>query len=149
MPCDPKEILLYAINATQTQATQKQINFNLDCPINIPKVQADNEKTAWVLTNLISNAIRYSHELATIFLTVKAMENNVLISVTDTGQGIAPQYQDKIFERYFRVPGSKKDGTGLGLSISKEFIEAQNGQIKLESELGKGSTFTVILNAVA
>jgi signal transduction histidine kinase len=77
------------------------------------------------------------------------MENNVLISVTDTGQGIAPQYQDKIFERYFRVPGSKKDGTGLGLSISKEFIEAQNGQIKLESELGKGSTFTVILNAVA
>lgn len=149
IPCDPKEIILYAINATQAQATQKQIKFNLDCPVKISKIQADNEKTAWVLTNLISNAIRYSYEKSIIFLKATAVENKVYISVIDTGQGIATEYQDKIFERYFRVPGTKKEGTGLGLSISKEFIEAQNGQIKLESELGKGSTFTVVLNAVA
>jgi PAS domain S-box-containing protein len=149
IPCDPKEIILYAINATQTQATQKQIKFNLNCPDSIAKIQADNEKTAWVLTNLISNAIRYSYDNSTILIKAQTIEKKVHISVTDSGQGIAPQYLDKIFERYFRVPGTKKEGTGLGLSISKEFIEAQNGQIKLESELGKGSTFTVVLNAVA
>ena len=65
----------------------------------------------------------------------------------DTGQGIAPQYKDKIFDRYFRIPGSHKDGTGLGLAISKEFIEAQGGEIKVESDYGAGSIFEVILNA--
>jgi len=146
MPSNPKEILLYAINATQTQADQKQINFDIDCPENISKVQADKEKTAWVLTNLISNAIRYSYDHSTIYLTIKELNDKIQISVRDTGQGIAPQYKDKVFERYFRVPGTKKEGTGLGLAISKEFIEAQNGQIRVDSEFGSGSTFTVTLN---
>lgn len=146
LPSDPKEILLYAINATKTQADQKQINFEINCPDNISKIQADNEKTAWVLTNLISNAIRYSYDNATIYLAIQQTSNQVQISVRDTGQGIAPQYKDKIFDRYFRVPGTKKEGTGLGLAISKEFIEAQGGRINVESEFGAGSTFTLTLN---
>lgn len=68
--------------------------------------------------------------------------------VKDTGQGIAPQYKDKVFDRYFRVPGTKKEGTGLGLAISKEFIEAQGGQITVESDFGAGSIFTVQLNRI-
>lgn len=148
LPADPKEILSYAINATQTQADQKQIKFEIDCPENILKVQADVEKTAWVLTNLISNAIRYSYDNSTIYLTIKEQNKKIQISVRDTGQGIAPQYKDKVFDRYFRVPGTKKEGTGLGLAISKEFIEAQNGQIKVDSEFGAGSTFSVILNTL-
>lgn len=147
LPADPKEILLYAMNATKTQADQKQIAFEIDCPDKISKVQADNEKTAWVLTNLISNAIRYSYDNSTIYLTIKEQNKKVQISVRDTGQGIAPQYKDKVFDRYFRVPGTTKEGTGLGLAISKEFIEAQNGQIKVESEFGAGSTFSVTLNS--
>lgn len=146
LPSDPKEILLYAINATKTQADQKQINFEINCPDNISKIQADNEKTAWVLTNLISNAIRYSYDNATIYLAIQQTSNQVQISVRDTGQGIAPQYKDKIFDRYFRVPGTKKEGTGLGLAISKEFIEAQGGHITVDSEFGAGSTFTLTLN---
>ena len=67
------------------------------------------------------------------------------ISVRDTGQGIAPQYKEKIFNRYFSVPGTKKEGTGLGLAISKEFIEAQNGHIHVESEIGTGSNFSFTL----
>ena len=62
------------------------------------------------------------------------------------GQGIAPQYKDKILGRYFRVPGTKKEGTGLGLAISKEFMEAQGGQINVDSEFGAGSTFILTLN---
>ncbi|SFF00471.1 sensor histidine kinase [Thermoflexibacter ruber] len=146
LPSDPKEILQYAINATKAQADQKQIQFQLSYPDKVSKIQADNEKTAWVLTNLISNAIQYSYDNSTIFLTIKETKEQVSFSVKDTGQGIAPQYKDKIFDRYFRVPGTKKEGTGLGLAISKEFIEAQGGQITVESEFGAGSTFTLILN---
>lgn len=146
LPSDPKEILFYAMNATKTQADQKQITFEWSCPENVSKIQADKEKTTWVLTNLISNAIRYSYDNSTIYLTIQQTTNQVQISVRDTGQGIAPQYKDKIFDRYFRVPGTKKEGTGLGLAISKEFIEAQGGQISVESEFGAGSTFVVTLN---
>lgn len=145
---DPLEILNYAINANKTQADQKRVKFEILCEKNLPKVQADNEKTAWVLTNLISNAIRFSYENATIFLQIATKNNQVVFMVKDTGQGIAPEYKDKIFDRYFQVPGAKKEGSGLGLAISKEFIEAQNGQLSVESELGAGSTFSVCLNAV-
>jgi len=147
LPSDPKEILLFAIQATQTQADQKQIKFEINCPENIPKVQADTEKTTWVLTNLISNAIRYSYDHSIIFLNIKSIDNCVEISVRDTGQGIAPQYKNKIFDRYFKVPGTKVEGTGLGLAISKEFIEAQGGNIMVESEYGLGSIFTISLNS--
>lgn len=148
LPSDPKEIVLYAINATQTQAEQKQIKIEIDYPANISKVLADNEKTAWVVTNLISNAIRYSYDNSHIYLTMQETAHDILLSVKDTGQGIAPQYKAKIFDRYFRVPGTKKEGTGLGLAISKEFIEAQGGHISVASEFGEGSTFTLTLKKV-
>lgn len=143
-----KELLLYAINALKTQAAQRNINFALECPDTMLKVQADNEKTAWVLTNLLSNAIRYSYENSTIFINVKEEDNRVHIAIKDTGIGIASEYRDKIFNRYFRVPGTKNEGNGLGLSISKEFIEAQGGQILLESQIGEGSTFTITLRSL-
>lgn len=148
LPADPKEILLYAINATQTQADQKQIKMLIDCPENVSKILADTEKTTWVVTNLISNAIRYSYDNSTIYLKIEEQNKKVQISVRDTGQGIAPQYKNKVFDRYFRVPGTKKEGTGLGLAISKEFIEAQNGQIKVDSEFGAGSVFMVTFNVL-
>jgi len=143
---EPKTILEYAINANKTQAEQKQIQLKTYYPKDLPMVVADNEKTAWVLTNLISNAIRYSHENSTINLSIIIDDLHVKFVVKDSGQGIAPQYQNKVFDRYFRVPGTKKEGTGLGLAISKEFIEAQNGQIFMESDFGAGSVFTVRLN---
>jgi two-component system, NtrC family, sensor histidine kinase KinB len=147
-PSNPEEILRYAINSTQTQADQKQIHFEINYPDRVSKVQADHEKTAWVLTNLISNAIRYSYYNSIIYLTIQERANEIEISVRDTGQGIEPQYKHKIFDRYFRVPGTQKDGTGLGLAISKDFIEAQGGQITVDSEFGAGSTFTLTLNKV-
>ena len=145
---DPKVILDYAIHSTQNQADQKQIKFDIDCAENIPQIMADSEKTAWVLTNLISNAIRYSYENSTIYLTIKTHDNQVAISVRDNGRGIPQEYKDKIFDRYFRVPNTKSVGTGLGLAISKEFVEAQGGHLKVDSDFGAGSTFTVSLNQV-
>ncbi|MFM7024203.1 MAG: ATP-binding protein [Flavobacteriales bacterium] len=145
LPSDVKEILSYAVNANHIAAEQKHINLQVNIPESLPKVLADNEKTAWVVTNLVSNAIRYSHENSTVSLQAVEENGKIKLSISDTGQGIDPQYIDKIFDRYFRVPGSRKEGTGLGLSISKEFIEAQGGTIAVKSELGRGSTFIIIL----
>lgn len=147
IPTDPFEILNYAVNTNKMIAEQKHIKLEIDCPKNLPKVLADSEKTAWVLTNLISNAIRYSYDNSSILIAVNQHLSTINFIVKDTGQGIEPKYKDKIFDRYFRIPGSNKEGTGLGLSISKEFIEAQGGHIKVESDFGAGSTFTVTLNA--
>lgn len=143
---NPYELIQYAVNATKSQAEQKQIKLQIDCNTEIGNVQADSEKTAWVLINLLSNAIRYSYEDSIITITAKSLNDKIEISVKDSGQGIAPQYLDKIFARYFRIPGSKKEGTGLGLAISKEFIEAQGGKINVVSEYGSGSNFTISLN---
>jgi signal transduction histidine kinase len=96
-----------------------------------------------VLTNLISNAIRYSYDHSVITLDIKENQEYIQISVRDNGRGISQEYQDKIFDRYFRVPGSTREGTGLGLAISREFMEAQQGTLTVESELGAGSTFTI------
>ncbi|HLO53778.1 MAG TPA: ATP-binding protein [Saprospiraceae bacterium] len=148
LPCDPKKILSTAIDATQTQADQKLIKFEVTSPDIISDVIADSDKTSWVLTNLISNAIRYSYENSIIYLSISQINDKIQFAVRDTGQGIAPQYKEKIFDRYFKVPGTKKGGTGLGLAISKDFIEAQNGQIKVESEFGSGSIFTVTLSSL-
>lgn len=146
IPTDAKEIIEYAVNANKSAAEEKQTQFKISIPDNLPKLLADNEKTSWVLTNLLSNAIRHSYDNALIYIEVVQEDNRIKISVTDTGQGISPQYVDKIFDRYFRIPGTKKEGTGLGLSISKEFIEAQGGQIMVKSDFGAGSTFSFSLN---
>lgn len=143
---DVNDIVNYAVSANRSAAEQKQIQLLVSNPGNLPKVLADTEKTAWVVNNLLSNAIRYSYENSAVQINLSASNNQILISVKDTGQGIAPQYKDKIFDRYFRIPGSQKEGTGLGLAISKEFIEAQGGQITVDSDFGAGSTFTIRLN---
>ncbi|SFO34797.1 PAS domain S-box-containing protein [Paenimyroides ummariense] len=139
----------YAINANKVAAEHKNIKIDVSKIDDDFIIAADSEKTAWVLTNLLSNAIRYSYDNATVNIKVEKIENQVKFSVTDTGQGIQPQFLHKIFERYFRIPGTKKEGTGLGLSISKDFIEAQGGKIWAESEYGAGSTFSFTLNNFA
>ncbi|AHF15450.1 ATP-binding protein [Niabella soli] len=148
MPANVEEIVAYAVSATRAAAEQKQVQVAIKIADNLPQVLADKEKTAWVLTNLLSNAIRYSYDNSRISIGVTAGDNKIRFAVTDTGQGIPPQYVDKVFERYFRIPGTKKEGTGLGLSISKEFIEVQGGQIAVKSDFGAGSTFSFVLNSL-
>ncbi|MDF1551281.1 MAG: HAMP domain-containing sensor histidine kinase, partial [Bacteroidales bacterium] len=145
-PADSVKILSYAMEANRAQAVQKNITFCTDWIENLPNVLADSEKTTWVLTNIISNAIRYSPQNASIFLAIAVENNKIKISVRDEGPGIPPEYREKIFNKYFQVPGSRKEGTGLGLAISKEFIEAQNGKIMLESTSENGCNFVIFLN---
>ena len=148
MPFHANEIIEYAVHANKSAADQKQISINIIVPNNLPKLLADSEKTSWVLTNLVSNAIRYSYDNSIIDIVVEKVGEKIKFSVLDTGQGISPQYVDKIFNRYYRIPNTQKEGTGLGLSISKEFIEAQGGQIFVKSDVGAGSTFAFTLNCI-
>jgi len=140
---DVNQIVSYAIGANKAAAEDKNIKLVPHIPA-LPSVNCDTEKASWVLTNLISNAIRYSYDNAHVYIDASEEDSMIKISVTDTGQGIAPEYIDRIFDRYFRIPGTKKEGTGLGLSISKEFIEAQGGTLEVRSEFGKGSTFSIL-----
>ncbi len=137
----PRKIVEQAAEATQFIASQKNISYQLNIETNLPMVRMDAEKTIWVLTNFLTNAIKYSPEQSVITISVTRNEDKVLFAVTDVGKGIEAKYQDRLFERFFQVPGSPRTGTGLGLSISKEFIEAQGGRIGVKSEIGKGSTF--------
>lgn len=145
----PREIVQYAIAANETQAGSRDISLQIEDRGVRSSVLADSEKTAWVLTNLVSNAIRYSYDHSSIRIQLDEDSESVRIAVTDSGQGISQEYKDKIFDRYFRVPGSTKEGTGLGLAISREFMEAQDGTLTVESELGAGSTFTIALKKPA
>ncbi len=145
---NPYEMVHYATEAVKVQAEQKHIELVVETEENLPNIKADNEKTAWVLINFLTNAITYSSENSKIIVKLNSENNKVVFKVIDTGKGIDNQYKAKVFDKYFQIPGSHKSGTGLGLAISKEFIEAQNGKIGMESELGLGSTFYFKLNAV-
>ena len=140
---DPYQIVNYAIEAVKVQAEQKQISIQVDAEPNLPFVKADSEKTGWVLINFLTNAITYSSTQSQIIVKLQMEHDKVSFKVVDFGKGIDSRYKNKVFDKYFQIPGSNKSGTGLGLAISKEFIEAQNGTIEVESELGFGSTFSI------
>ena len=139
-----------SLNKEQEQLSQS-IKENGERLLNITgellKLFIDSEKIAWVLTNLVSNAIRYSKENGRVIIGTHQDGNMVEIYVQDFGKGIDPRYHQSIFDRYFRVPGTKVQGSGLGLSISKDFVEAHGGTLSVESELGKGSRFILRLKS--
>ena len=139
---NPSAIITNAIQAVQTSAKEKGIVIKANIDKDIPLIKADAEKTTWVINNFLTNAIKYSSYGNEVNVSISSQNSSVIFSVSDHGPGIAQEYQSRLFERYFQVPGSKAKGTGLGLAISKEFIEAQGGKIWLKSEIGQGSTFS-------
>ncbi|WP_283116450.1 sensor histidine kinase [Alistipes putredinis] len=143
----PIELIDYAVKATQVLAERFCCFIEIDYPEKISKLFVDSEKIAWVITNLLSNAILHSPERSRIIIGAVQHEKAVEIYVQDFGRGIDPRYHKSIFERYFRVPGTKVQGSGLGLAISKEFVEAHGGTISVQSEIGKGSRFSILLPA--
>ncbi len=151
VPAKPEKIIDYAIKAIKFEADQKGIVIEQSVAARIPDVNADVEKTAWVMINFLSNALRYSPLKSKIAVDVSKKANMIEFSVRDLGKGIDDQYKSRLFDRYFQVPtdGQNKSGSGLGLAISKEFIAAQGGEIGVESEVGVGSRFYFTLPAVA
>jgi PAS domain S-box-containing protein len=142
LPTESKQIVDQAFQAVQMQANQRNISFELEMDPNIPFILSDAEKSTWVLINFLTNAVKYSPENNTVNVAVHRKNGSVQFTVQDHGQGIDERYLPKIFDRYFKVPGKhERNGSGLGLAISREFIEAQEGKIWVQSEVGTGSIF--------
>jgi PAS domain S-box-containing protein len=121
--------------------------FVVDLPADMPRVFADPRRIRQVLMNLIGNAIKYTKR-GQITVACEIDDKHVTVSVSDQGEGIPPQYLDKIFERFFQIDGTstrRMGGSGLGLSISRGIVEAHNGKIWVESVQGQGSTFRFTL----
>lgn len=138
----PSVIIDQAIQAVTFQAQQKNIRLLVTVQDNLSSIQADAEKTSWVLINFLTNAIKYSPAATDIEVGAYTKNGRVFFSVKDHGKGIEEKYLPKIFDRYFKVPGThERSGTGLGLAISKEFIEAQGAHIEVSSVPGEGSVF--------
>jgi len=138
---NPVSVVNDAISFVAAAAKEKNIHFEKSFDDDLPQVKADAEKTGWVLNNFLTNAIKYSPAANKIIVNVRHHEDVIQFSVRDHGPGIAEEYLPKIFDRFFKVPGSGKTGTGLGLAISKEFIEAEGGKIWVKSKSGEGSEF--------
>jgi signal transduction histidine kinase len=137
-------------DAMTAQIDEKQLDLKVKMPAKLRAVWADRERCAQIFTNLLTNAIRYTPNGGSITVTGKYVRDNVEVSVRDTGEGIRPENQARIFDKFVRLSNTGKrpaGSTGLGLAITKTLAETQGGSIRLESEFGKGSAFTVSLPA--
>ena len=122
--------------------------FKVVVPEDLPDIVADQDKIEQVLTNLLSNAVKYSPEGGTITVHARSMNDHVAVSVADEGIGIPEEQIGKLFTRFHRVDSRdtrRQYGTGIGLYLVKHLVEAHEGEVKVESEVGAGSTFTFIL----
>ena len=129
------------INNFAVQAQENNCRLSLDCPDKPPTVFADPDRVKQILSNLIGNAICYAPGTA-ISIRVWVIQPFLWVAVSDTGIGIAADELSLIFERFWRSErNTENEGSGLGLAIAKRLVEVQGGQIEVESELGKGSTF--------
>jgi two-component system, NtrC family, sensor histidine kinase KinB len=139
----PYPIVETSIEAVNSAAREKNIVIEKKLEENLPNIKTDADKISWVLNNFLTNAIRYSPSDSVIIVSVQKNKNDVSFAVTDKGSGIDESYINRIFERYFQIPGrSDKKGSGIGLAICKEFIEAMGGKIAVQSNYGEGSTFS-------
>lgn len=132
----------------RSQMDLKDISFLREIDGDEPSVRADANKIAWVLSNLVSNALRYVGRGGRIALRANDDGSWVRLAVADDGPGIPQEYQSRIFQKFVQVGDRESEGSGLGLAICKEIVRAHGGTIWVESEPGRGSTFVFTLPKV-
>jgi PAS domain S-box-containing protein len=143
------DVIERVVNSLQLQATQKRVSIVVDIPSQtVPLIEADQALLQQALYNLVENAIKYTESGGKVTVCVHAQENGLVFDVTDTGIGIAPVDQPRLFERFFRGAqrdNKKQHGSGLGLAIVKSITERHGGRVWMESQLGKGSSFYLLV----
>jgi PAS domain S-box-containing protein len=144
MPQEIMSVVEYAISLNKAYGQQYGITFEISESLDNAKVYVDKERLVQVLTNLLSNASKFSHHDSAVKISVSRINTSIRITITDQGIGIPEEYQHKIFEKFAQVDSSdtrQKGGTGLGLSISKAIIEKMGGIINFTSQKDQGSKF--------
>lgn len=144
-----EQIVADTLKTLEVMLEQAGFSIQLDRPAApLPQVLLDPEAIAQAFINLLDNAVKYSGDSTRIDIQVRSQENFVAVSVTDYGVGIAHGEREKVFEKFYRVGNSlvhDVKGSGLGLSIVKHIVEAHRGRVVVESEVGRGSTFSILL----
>lgn len=141
-------IISGTVDLLKNQGEANEITWKVDLPASLPLIEADRAEMEQLFTNLISNAIKYNVKKGSVSITAEPTNHYLTIRVADTGIGIDKEHLNNIFDEFYRVciPETRYvTGTGLGLSIVKRIVESHFGQIEVESEVGKGTTFTVKL----
>jgi len=147
-PTDPVELVKRVVASFEPNATGKRVALSVDSPPSLPRIQADGQRIAQVLTNLLGNALRYTPENGRVGVQLRAEARSVLVAVTDTGPGISTDDLPHIFDRFYRADKSRSregGGSGLGLAIARSIIAAHGGRIWAESKTGQGTTLAFTL----
>ncbi|HZK82234.1 MAG TPA: sensor histidine kinase, partial [Humisphaera sp.] len=122
------------------------VELSVDTPDDLPQVMADLGRLEHVFSNLLNNALKYTPPGGQVRIWATPEDGTVRFSVSDTGPGIPTEYQSRIFEKFYRVPGQpSRTGAGLGLAIAKDIVEAHGGTIRVESQAGEGGKFSFTL----
>ena len=143
-PLDLRAALLGVLPVVKPRAADKRIKISTFLPTDLPLIEADPGKLNQILLNLLTNGIKYSHENGSVSIEARVADGMVEIWVNDTGIGISTEDQERVFQRFTQIDSSAtrtQGGTGLGLAITKELVELHGGTIRLQSKLGKGSSF--------
>ncbi|HXL85018.1 MAG TPA: ATP-binding protein [Casimicrobiaceae bacterium] len=149
---DVPTALQNAMTLVRERAQRHGIALSLDIDPAVGELRADERKFKQILVNLLSNAVKFTPDGGRVALRARPVECGLEVSVSDTGIGIAPEDQEKVFEEFRQVGGdykTKQEGTGLGLALARRFVELHGGVISVQSELGKGATFTFTIPEAA
>ena len=141
---DFRRLVADAVRPLRLPFEEKQIHLELNIPEHLPALSADSHQLTWVVTNLLSNALRFTDTSGKVQLTAKEENQGILVTVTDTGHGIPHENLETIFDKFVQVKSSTETtpgSVGLGLAIAREVVEAHGGRIWVESQVGVGSTF--------
>jgi two-component system NtrC family sensor kinase len=140
-------ILRYSLELVAVQISEKHLNLHLDLPVDMPPIHGNPIRLRQMLDNLIGNAIKYTPEGGEITIAMEVQGEQEILRISDNGPGVPPADQPHIFEKFYRASNVPKGvgGSGLGLAIVKSIVDSHQGRIWVESLLGQGSTFTVVL----
>ncbi|HNB08696.1 MAG TPA: HAMP domain-containing sensor histidine kinase, partial [bacterium] len=149
VPCDLTTVVDNTITANTPMAQKRSMHVSSTLPKWVPLVHADPDLIGQVVLNFFSNAVKYSPEGSEIKMRVAVADDTVIVEVSDNGYGISKENMKHLFQKFFRAKDEKHvkdvEGTGLGLAFVKEIIHQHNGTIHVESEVGKGSSFSFAL----
>src|SRR3984893_9983216 len=138
------DLIAAAVEELRPQVEVKGLAFQIDVPAELPSVMVDRVQIERVISNLVINALRYTKQ-GEIKISAERRDGHVAVSICDTGSGIPTEYLPHIFDKFVQVPDAPTGGAGLGLTISKSIVEAHGGQISVQSQVGRGTTFTFTL----
>jgi len=147
-PVSIETLLSREVSRFLLRAGEKGVTFKQEIAAGLPAITLDEKRIGQVISNLLANAIRYTPANGTVTVGAKMSNGEIVMWVSDTGEGIPQEDLPYIFDRFYRVDKSRSratGGTGLGLAIAKRFVEAHGGHIRAESESGRGTVIIVTL----